>query len=594
MGSRRRSVPSLVFASVALAASSAVVLGPGGAGAAPGALDTAFTAAASGQVSDRAYSVTTQPDGKVLVGTNAEGLLRFDADGTPDGVFNSTVPAFTGSVYAVRVQPDGKIVVGLNSAPWLVRLDGDGTPDAAFNANVAVDGDVYDLAIQPDGKIIAAGSFGAPSQRLTRLNANGTADTAFTTNVPVINATVNSIAIQPDGRIVAGGAFTSPGTHLARFLPAGGHDAAFSASVSGVGWTEVFNVAIQPDGRIVASGKFENPAHHLARFNPNGTPDTGFNANVGTAIDDPSDPVAYSLSLQGDGRIVVGGTFTSPSGYLARFRANGTVDATFNDNVDGILDGSVLATALDPERRIVAVGVFDDPGDRVARFFTTTAPAISVTPTSGTATVGEPVSGLYSIASTGGTVNSYSISPAPPPGLSFSASTGLLSGTPTARTSATTHTITAKNGTGTSSATFTLEVRSAPFRALPAPARLLDTRPSGVRVGNTETADGITTLTINDAPKIDGTPSGLPNSGIGAVALNVTVVDGNADGVPGDGYVTVYNCGTPPDASNLNFTTGQTVPNAVIAPVSDDGTICFFTYGNAHLLADASGWLPIP
>ena len=64
---------------------------------------------------------------------------------------------------------------------------------------------------------------------------------------------------------------------------------------------------------------------------------------------------------------------------------------------------------------------------------------------------------------------------------------------------------------------------------------------------------------------------GLPSGGIGAVALNVTVAEGGSPTV-GGGYVTVYPCGTRPEASNLNFTAGQTIPNSVIAPVSAAGT----------------------
>ena len=84
---------------------------------------------------------------------------------------------------------------------------------------------------------------------------------------------------------------------------------------------------------------------------------------------------------------------------------------------------------------------------------------------------------------------------------------------------------------------------------------------------------------------------GLPASGIGAVALNVTVVAGENPAV-GGGFVTVYPCGTRPDSSNLNFTTGQTIPNSVIAPVSAGGDVCLYVYGTAHLLADVSGYFP--
>ena len=82
---------------------------------------------------------------------------------------------------------------------------------------------------------------------------------------------------------------------------------------------------------------------------------------------------------------------------------------------------------------------------------------------------------------------------------------------------------------------------------------------------------------------------GVPTSGVGAVALNVTVTQ-TEDPTIGGGYVTVYPCGSRPDASNLNFVGGQTIPNSVIAPVSTNGEVCFYVYGTAHLLADVSGY----
>jgi hypothetical protein len=35
---------------------------------------------------------------------------------------------------------------------------------------------------------------------------------------------------------------------------------------------------------------------------------------------------------------------------------------------------------------------------------------------------------------------------------------------------------------------------------------------------------------------------------------------------------------------------GQTVPNAVIAPVSGQGKVCFYVYGKAHLIVDVNGY----
>jgi hypothetical protein len=81
--------------------------------------------------------------------------------------------------------------------------------------------------------------------------------------------------------------------------------------------------------------------------------------------------------------------------------------------------------------------------------------------------------------------------------------------------------------------------------------------------------------------------SSLPASGIGAVTLNVAVTNPVAAG-----FVTVYPCGTPPFAANLNFVAGQTISNAVVAPVSASGTVCFLSSVNADLVVDISGWFP--
>ena len=126
---------------------------------------------------------------------------------------------------------------------------------------------------------------------------------------------------------------------------------------------------------------------------------------------------------------------------------------------------------------------------------------------------------------------------------------------------------------------FTAEIGG--LTALSAPVRLLDTRGSGNKVGKTDGTGTPYELTVAGV-------SGVPSTGVAAVAMNVTVVDGEATDV--GGYVTVYPCGTRPNSSNLNFVNGQTVPNAVVAPLSNAGKVCFYVYGKAHLLADVSGY----
>ncbi len=92
--------------------------------------------------------------------------------------------------------------------------------------------------------------------------------------------------------------------------------------------------------------------------------------------------------------------------------------------------------------------------------WTLAAPAFTLTSDSESKAQNVAITG-YIINSTGGTVASYAISPAAPTGLTFSTSTGLISGTPTTVQVATVYTITATNATSTATQTFTLTVTAA-------------------------------------------------------------------------------------------------------------------------------------
>jgi len=122
------------------------------------------------------------------------------------------------------------------------------------------------------------------------------------------------------------------------------------------------------------------------------------------------------------------------------------------------------------------------------------------------------------------------------------------------------------------------------------PVRVADTRPGaaqGLRTVTKQRIGGNTTLQL----QLTNLPGGItPSSGIGAVSLNVTAVNTTANQF--GGYVTTYPCGTIPDVSSLNFVSNQIVPNAVIAPLSANGTICFYAYGQTDLIVDLNGYFP--
>ncbi len=114
------------------------------------------------------------------------------------------------------------------------------------------------------------------------------------------------------------------------------------------------------------------------------------------------------------------------------------------------------------------------------------------------------------------------------------------------------------------------------------PARLLDTREALGRPGTDPVAAG-GEVSLQIAGR-----AGVPQSGVKAVVLNVTVTDPKSDG-----HLTAWASGTTrPDSSNLNWTAGRTVPNQVVVPVGADGKVNLRNagWGTAHLIADVFGY----
>ncbi len=142
-------------------------------------------------------------------------------------------------------------------------------------------------------------------------------------------------------------------------------------------------------------------------------------------------------------------------------------------------------------------------------------------------------------------------------------------------------------GRGETDVVFNLpDLLTTPFVPLCAPARVLDTRPSGQTVDGLHRAVGpIAANTMYQLP-IAGR-AGVPPTA-SSVVLNVTAV-----APAGGGYVTVFPCGESlPNASNLNFAAGDVIPNSVFAKVGAAGSVCLFVSTTTNLLVDVSGFFP--
>lgn len=96
-----------------------------------------------------------------------------------------------------------------------------------------------------------------------------------------------------------------------------------------------------------------------------------------------------------------------------------------------------------------------------------------------------------------------------------------------------------------------------PFTPL-VPARLLDTRTGAATIDNASAGQG--PRAANSITQLQTTGRGNIAPDATAAIVNITVTQPQAPG-----YLTVWPCGEPqPNASNLNFTTGQTIANTAL------------------------------
>jgi uncharacterized delta-60 repeat protein len=275
------------------------------------------------------------PNGQILIST-MNRFYRFNSSGTPDLSFNSPNDLTNIGVWMVDAQ--NRIVLigqfGINER--YARLNSDGSLDASFNPTLTAPGTVTAMALQPDGKAIVYGDFakmnGVTRNRLARLNADGTTDATFNAGEG-FNGQVNVIVVQPDGKVLVGGTFTTYNgetrSGLARLLADGTLDSGFTANLSASG--VIYSIALQPEGKIIVGGTFNSinntQRNGVARLNSNGTIDTTFNAGLGTST-------IRSIVIQPDGKVLIGGFFSGINGFnrtnLVRVNTDGTLDTSFN------------------------------------------------------------------------------------------------------------------------------------------------------------------------------------------------------------------------------------------------------------------------
>ncbi|TAE48794.1 MAG: hypothetical protein EAZ89_14875, partial [Bacteroidetes bacterium] len=246
-----------------------------------------------------------------------------------------------------------------------------GRNDSTFNPGdlglaSGVKGDVTSIALQPDGKMVLGGTFtsfnGTPLKYITRLHADGFPDTTFNPGSG-FDGVISSICLQPDGKIVAQGRFTAfngvTRNGIARLNADGLLDTTFNP---GSGFDDLYGViALQPDGKILVGGQFTSfngtTQNGVVRLNSDGLLDTTFNPGTGV------DVTVTSIALQPDGKIVVAGRLAYIDGIsqygVTRLNADGSSDTTFNPGARVDNYGYFTSLALQPDGKIVVAGKFE-------------------------------------------------------------------------------------------------------------------------------------------------------------------------------------------------------------------------------------------
>jgi uncharacterized delta-60 repeat protein len=213
--------------------------------------------------------------------------------------------------------------------------------DRNYTQGTGYNGTVNKAVIQSNGKVVSFGTMtlfnGIPIQRIGRTNVDGTFDFSY---IPAplnygFNSTPLDAVVQSDDKIVVCGGFSSfrgtTAVGIARLLASTATiDASF---VTGSGFnSSPGTIAIQSDGKILVGGNFTTyngiASNRIVRINTDGSFDLSF--SIGTGFN----AFVTRIAVQPDGKILVGGNFTLYNGTTAnsivRLNSNGSIDSSFN------------------------------------------------------------------------------------------------------------------------------------------------------------------------------------------------------------------------------------------------------------------------
>lgn len=190
------------------------------------------------------------------------------------------------------------------------------------------------------------------------------------------NGMVSKTVVQPDGKLLIAGGFNNyngeKSNGVARLNIDGSLDPTFNPNnvlVNG----SVFTIALQTDGKIIIGGDFttsgDNQKKYLARLNTDGSIDNTFNTGTG-----PNGWV-WDIALQYNSKIIISGNFTTYYNKdlktIARLNTDGSLDTTFNfkiENNDSIIGVRNRSIIIQEDDKILISGYFELSNDSTKNY----------------------------------------------------------------------------------------------------------------------------------------------------------------------------------------------------------------------------------
>ena len=210
---------------------------------------------------------------------------------------------------------------------------------------------------------------------MARINTDGSLDATFQTNIGTgPDDNIDLMVLQPDGKILLASEQDmffdgAPTGGLVRLNSDGTVDGTFNLGSgfndTALGDEEIYTIALQSDGKLLVGGYFDEfdgtPVSNIVRLNPNGSLENSFGGNGG-------DDIVWDIEVQPDDKVWVAGMFDVFNGVDVN---DGLIrlNSDLTNEIQPIIDEDIYVIKLQDDGKLLVQGdFFDVDGNPVEEF----------------------------------------------------------------------------------------------------------------------------------------------------------------------------------------------------------------------------------